>query len=400
MPRRPHILLALGCSVVAVAGCGTSPARGPRAGTITSSAVGAPQAVGVELPPAGKWFGFSDQTFLYTGWVTPELDQGVTAPRELDDVLAAGGNSERLVVPWYNVEPTPGHYDMSVIHRLKAFTDGLERAGGRVLLTLGVPPPWASAKPQDPRSGVARTPGVVRHFAAFAALVARSWPRAAAIETWNEPNTTYFWLPRGPEPERFARLHIAAARAIRRVRPHMRVLFASLLGVPADTPDVMSPRTFLRRARAAGLRGRDYDGLSLHVYPSTPGGRLTGDVTGQNAAVWRSLRDGEGPGRRHRVWVTETGLTTSGPDAVSPADQAVGVRRLVVSLLGRPDVAAVYVHTLYEPAGDPSPEDPERGYGLLRLSPAGLHVAKSADCALLLLRTVRLRAEPRCAGGG
>jgi exo-beta-1,3-glucanase (GH17 family) len=72
-------------------------------------------------------------------------------------------------------------------------------------------------------------------------------------------------------------------------------------------------------------------------------------------------------GDRAPIWVTEAGWTTSGPFAVSEADQASALVRLRSILAAQPDVRAMIVHTLREEptAQHSASPDPEYGYGVL-----------------------------------
>lgn len=338
------------------------------------------------LPPPGRLFGFSDQTFTYTANPSSSLNQAVTAERALADARAAGANSARLVVSWWDLEPQPGAFEQAYVARLKAFTDPLERAGGRVLLQLGVPPPWASAAPGDPRATIATTPQAVRAFARYAGYVARTWPRAAAIETWNEPNTTYFWRPRIPEPRLYVRMHRAAARAIRGMDPKLKVVTGGLLAAPASTPDIIAPGKFLTRAYAAGLRPRDYDGLGYHPYPAQVGGGIEPLDRGAFAEGVEGFRSGYREiDPKARVWITETGISTSGKpttgEAVSAETQAIHLRALVRRLFGLREVDGVYVHKLYDVSSEPD-SSRERGFGVMTSAGAERGHPKPAFCAL------------------
>jgi hypothetical protein len=81
------------------------------------------------------------------------------------------------------------------------------------------------------------------------------------------------------------------------------------------------------------------------------------------------------------VWITETGLSTSGPEAVTGTEQANGIVQIVQKLFGDPGVAGVYIHTQYDvlvgPAGSA-----EHGYGVLRARSVLPGVPKPAFCAL------------------
>src|SRR5688572_27858647 len=69
----------------------------------------------LELPPAGSWFGFSTNTFQYTGRGNPDLDQGVTPARSIRDARLAGANSARTQVSWWDLEPERGRVDAKYV---------------------------------------------------------------------------------------------------------------------------------------------------------------------------------------------------------------------------------------------------------------------------------------------
>lgn len=364
------ILVAV-TAALALAGCGDD------GGDDTASEL--------RLPPAGRWFGISSNTFQHTG--RNELDQGVTPARAVADAVAAGANSVRVQVAWWDLERTRGRVDRGYARLIRRFVARLERAGGRALLVLGVPPPWASAKPGDPRAApLARS---VRDYAAYAARVARLFPTALAIETWNEPNADFFWVPRRPDARLYARMHRAAAAAIRRANPDVKVLLGGLIAVPDDNDQIVAPATYLQGMYAAGLRERDYDGVAVHVYP--------GEEAGRTLALDRVLEpslDNTRSGLRGKpeLWVTETGVSTSGPDGVPPAEQARGLVATVARLFDSDDVKGVWVHTQYDVPTYPR-ADRERGFGLLRARGARPGRPKPAFCALARRSA---KADSRC----
>lgn len=330
----------------------------------------------LRLPPDGRWFGFSSNTFEHTGRDRGPLDLGVTAERSVADARAAGANSARVQVAWWDLERSRGHVDRAYVALIRRFVSRFERRGGRVVLVLGVPPPWASAKPGDPRAAPAAR--AVASYAAYAGSVARLFPTALAIETWNEPNTSAFWVPGAPDPALYARMQKRAAAAIHAASPKVRVLLGGLVAAPDDSPGIVSPRTYVARMRQAGLSGADYDGVAAHVYPGERDGQMA-PLDGAFGAAMDNLRAAAGEGSR--LWITETGVTSSGPGNVSPREQARGLVEVVGELLAMDDVAGVWVHTLYDATGAPS-SDPERGYGVIRAHGARPGTPKAAFCAL------------------
>lgn len=330
----------------------------------------------ITLPPKRRWFGFNGNYFAWTG-SHPDLDHGLTPERTVADAAAAGVNSARVLVGWWDLEPKPGQINRAYLDKMDRFVAALRRRGGRPLFVLGSTPPWAAAHPDREGSPPRTDRRTVRAFARFAAFVARRWPEAVAIETWNEPNSVLAWAPKA-DPEAYARLHRAAAAAIRAARPRMRVLLGGLALTLGDDR-FMRASTYLRRLYQAGLRRRHYDGIAIHPYP---GGGVEPLDEGAFAAGLADFRRGHRPwDRRPELWITETGVTTSGPGGTSQRGQATQVLRLVRKLLTMPRVKGVYLHTQYEFMAV-SPRSPERGFGLLEPRGAEQGRPKLAFCAL------------------
>lgn len=347
------------------------------------------------LPPRGKLFGFSDSTFAATG-ALPEIDQGVTPEQQTNDMVAAGANAARITLSWTDLEPERGTYNQDYVRRLKSFTDRFEAAGGKVLIVLGVPPRWARAEENSPTSAPVDRPDVLQAYTRAAAFVARTWPAAAGIETWNEPNVTTFWKPYEPEPERFAAWHKAAARAIRAQAQHPPVVLAGLAPFLDDTDGHLSAQTFLKRMFDAGLKPADYDAIGSHLYPLQDDGRVEaldrGTFARQVSDVRLGVRwaDADAP-----LWITETGISTTGPDAVGPARQGGAVTRSVRKLLAMPDVDAVFVHTLYDPRQFED-DSRETGFGLLQTRDPGAPARPKPGWCILASLTARPAARQGC----
>jgi hypothetical protein len=80
------------------------------------------------------------------------------------------------------------------------------------------------------------------------------------------------------------------------------------------------------------------------------------------------------------LWLTEVGVTTSGPGAVSEAEQARRLVEICAAASREPGVAALYVHNLLELPGPYASAEP--GFGLLRPGADGTLRAKPAFAAL------------------
>lgn len=372
MVRRPALAataLATLCVLLA-AGCGGDGGGVPDPG--------GDQDANVRLPPRGKLFGFSSGAFTWTGR-EPGLDLGITPERQAADALAAGADSVRVPFSWWELEPRRGQFDRAYLSLMDRFVRALESGGGRVLILLSGPPPWASLVPGDP-AGAPR-PEYYDDFGRFAAFAAKRYPRAAGIETRNEPNSVFGWRP-APDPAAYARFHRVVAEAIRTARPGMKVILGGLAAPARASERIMDTKTFLERMYETGLRPSDYAAIGFHPYPAQGGGEPKPLGEGHFAKVFQRFRDGlEGHDEDARVWITETGLTTTGPDAVSPAEQAAGVPRLVRKLLTTEGVDAVYLHTLYDLVTRPQ-SNPLRGFGLLTPHGAQPPTPKPAWCTL------------------
>jgi GH35 family endo-1,4-beta-xylanase len=112
----------------------------------------------------------------------------------------------------------------------------------------------------------------------------------------------------------------------------------------------------------------------VHPYPNS----LSPDLFETSMNEVRAVRNAHGDVNRP-IWVTELGLTTSGPQSqggMTEQDQAAGVVKYLRLLEAMPDVRAIIFHTLVEPRGWRGTSGP--GYGVVRRDLA----PKPAYCAL------------------
>jgi hypothetical protein len=232
---------------------------------------------------------------------------GTSAPglakmaRSLDDsalnrhaagIAAAGIDYARVTIDWRAVErfaPVGGlhTYDWASTDKLVA---ALAHRGVALLPSAWGTPVWAS----DPDALLAGCGGnaavgspYADDFAAFAEALVRRYGRSGrfwsdhpgvpdqpvtAIELWNEPNWAGFWCP-GPDPEAFAPLVAASARAVREVDPQLRVILGGLVLIKEDlrfgdgSLRGIEPGDFLARAitREPSLPEL-IDSVGIHLY--------------------------------------------------------------------------------------------------------------------------------------
>jgi hypothetical protein len=290
------------------------------------------------------------------GFNNNSVAQGLSSPeRAAELIAAAGGEIDRVQIDWNLLEPQPGDYRWDAYDAI--YRADLER-GLRPLFIFAYAPTWANGGvcPVGDRS--CHAPPAAAHVddaARTAAEIARRYPRAAGIEIWNEPNLPYFWRP-APDPVAYAELLERSYEAIKSVDPEMPVAGGSTSDSTIARPGQVEAPDFVGAILEAGA-GDSMDALSVHVYPDPA------DASGRSAvidleSVARALGDDEKP-----IWVTETGISTSGPDAVSPEAQSLALVSLYEDLAAVPGVEMVLVHTLVRPAVDPA--SPEGGFGIV-----------------------------------
>jgi hypothetical protein len=364
------VIVAAGSVAVLVRGgsggdCPLSPAACANVGLAAPDPGGNEDAGLGAPPPHGKLFGFNDEQQAQAG-----------ASGVLDRLAKlAGANAIRFPVDWRLLEPRPGVWDNAAWAAYEQAYDAARANGLEPVIDFGFAPAWA----RDPGPAqacqdflVCRYPPAESQAAAwgqFAAEVARHFP-GAVLEVWNEPNAVSFWRP-APDAARFARLQTIAYRAIKAVDPGTKVLAGGLASpqepggvvVPAAAADVPA-REFLNRAFTSTPGFRDsMDGVGVHPYPD-------GLDLGEGSLFAKELADVRRAAAAHGdpsipLWITETGVSRSGPAALSEADQAALLRRLYERLVTMPDVAAVFIHRLLPPSGAPA-NSTEAGYALLR----------------------------------
>jgi hypothetical protein len=274
---------------------------------------------------------------------------------------AIGARTIRFPLTWETVQPSPNVWDWSAYDRLFAAARA-NRVG--VILTPTDAPCWAhpAVGCAEPNGAAAQPPDAAFNEAwyEFIRAVVGRYPDLTGLEVWNEPNSIPFWAP-SPNPERYTELLKLAYVASKSVRPDVPVIFGGLAPVTGSSPGQIDNLEFLRRAYDAGAAAH-FNAIAIHPYPlpfSRPDYRQR--TLRLIAGVRRMVR------RRQRIrlpiWVTEIGISTDGPGAVSDRVQAKRLKKLY-HLLGRvPDLPVVVVHRLFD---QPGRGGYENGWGLMR----------------------------------
>jgi polysaccharide biosynthesis protein PslG len=293
----------------------------------------------------------------------------VTPDQVADLISDLHGESHRYPIDWQYVEPNPPtggshQYDFSVYDRMY---DADVARGVRPLIIVTNAPSWAWA-PDIPRAGQPNGfPPGPNHFddwAAFCAEVAKRYPKAIGIEVWNEPNFNAFWglsTPEGqPDPAKYTAVLAAAYHAIKDQSPSMKVLGGALAPFgPGETGGRVPLTQFLNGMLDAGA-AQDMDALSFHTYADNP------TLSGPKLFSWavNLARSAEQSNGVHLpLWLTEVGVTTTGPAAFTPAAQATALTTFTSWVQTQPDIDAFFVHALTEPTAND--QDSEKGFALV-----------------------------------
>jgi hypothetical protein len=321
-------------------------------------------------PTGPSLFGFNDNSVLFQ-----QTDPATAIARS----AAAGANVVRYTVNWDYVEPLQGEWNWRGYDPL--YENALQK-GIRPILVAAFSPAWT--RPLDLSCGTYRAhchnPPASKFdwaWVDFIHQLARRYPKAAAIEVWNEPNLTIFWR-QGPDQYRYAHLLNLAYQAVKEVNPDMTVLGGALNNSQISGNGAVAYEQFTRDVLALKPR---FDAWSLHDYYTSGS---SSDWFDKTLDIARSALDVNGFGDR-QLWVTELGVTTAGAHAVPVTDQGPLLVDQLKTLGARADVKSAVVHTLVPAPVDPSSD--EYGFAVM----AGDGTPKPAYCTLA---TARLAPAP------
>lgn len=189
---------------------------------------------------------------------------------DLDIAASLGTNAYRFSVEWSRIEPKPGEFDQAALAHYVAVAKACRERGLEPLVTL-----WHFTFPRWlGEQGGWLAPGVENKFAVFAEVVTRALaPHVSMFTTLNEPEVASslgYYLGIWPPGRRglisylrarraLVRGHIAAAQAIKAVKPDARV------GFSASQIDFVTTIPFLRPfVEIAARLANDYFPARLH----------------------------------------------------------------------------------------------------------------------------------------
>jgi hypothetical protein len=195
-------------------------------------------------------------------------------------------------VAWKDIEPRRGVFDFS---RLDSLCNLARSHHVRVLLTLGLTPRWASARPLEQSNydvGNQAPPADIEDWRRYVDTVARRYRgQIEAYEVWNEPNLRGFFSGTSRDLVALARVAYAVVKT---ADPHAIVVSPSATGVPGGS------RWLKEYLGAGGDRYADVVGFHFYVTPHDPEDMLP--AFDSLRAVLSATRLRSAP-----VWNTETG---------------------------------------------------------------------------------------------
>jgi hypothetical protein len=169
--------------------------------------------------------------------------------------------------PWAYVERAAGQDDWSQPDKIfrHARTQGVS-----IIARMGFVPEWARA--DQPDSTFNTLPdSAFEPFAAFSArFAARYADQLAGLIVWNEPNLSFEWGFRPPDPAAYARLLSVVYPAVKAAAPAVPVMGGALAPTvePLGSPHALDDLLYLRAMLEAGA-GAHMDALAVHTYGFT-----------------------------------------------------------------------------------------------------------------------------------
>jgi hypothetical protein len=351
---------AVATPVIAIARAAHTSSSAPTSVTVpvSTTSVAAPASVEIPRPDvsptaATTVYGISDPILI-------NLPLAAQVER-LKAMRAIGITSVRVDASWYWGQPNgPDTYDWVPLDEV---VTSIRSVGLSADLIIDGCPPWAAVS--SAAGDQFAQPASPTAFAKWAAAVAARYGKEGInyYEIWNEPNLADFWQPK-PDPVSYTADLEAAYAAIKAVDSSVTVLSGGLApGVDDGTN--YDPRTFLEDMYADGAKG-SFDGLGYHPYsyPDAPGvvESWSGwSMMSETSPSIRSIMTENGDFAK-KIWITEYGAPTSGPNSVGDTGQSADLVH-AISLVKRLNwVGSFYLYTWSD---DPALSADANGFGLL-----------------------------------
>jgi hypothetical protein len=326
--------------------------------------------------------GFNDHFALWHGDL-PGDPQGTTLKQYVGGAAGAHANVMRVPFEWSTAESSAGVWNEAAFQQYDTVYNALESQAVPIAMII-VPidaPNWARAantQLTQPSSvsvcagqkyeSWCMAPPSPSYYSEYYALVkklALRYPKAAAIEIWNEPNTVHFWHPQ-PNVNDYSNLLSGVKSALSSAGSSMTVLNGGLAGLDANS-GANSAKNFLSGIYQYA-HSTSFDGISFHAYPVVIQPLATGDPlqplydrTNDVTTVRNANAD---PGKQ--LWLTELGACGVDPSSLyycagngggnsgqggwvwSEADQGTILVNAYHWVQSKPGFAAMVFHSLIE----------------------------------------------------
>lgn len=200
--------------------------------------------------------------------LTDEVDEW-KIQRTLQMVREMGAATIVEFFPWPYTEHERGSYDWAHADRIMRHA---ENQGLTVIARLGLAPAWARPPVREKVTTLTYLPA--DHFDDFAryvgAFVARYGDRLGGVIIWNEPNLSYEWGDRSPDPIAYTELLRLSYQAAHAANPNIVVFGGALAPTnePEGSASAMNEVRFLERMYEAGAAPY-FDALAAHTYGFT-----------------------------------------------------------------------------------------------------------------------------------
>lgn len=310
-----------------------------------------------QAPTPGPRFGFNELRWsvAWQGGSDEPLVEAVEASR------AAGADTARLVLPWFDVIGPDGGWDEPAWERYRRSYEAMIEHGIEPIVAVLGAPRGAAGEQDDPDwaqpgcTGGFAAPPAPAYDAQWQAVIGRvadEFGQALAIEAWNEPNSPDFWGGCAPDAGRYLELLRAAKRAIAASgHPELTLVSAGLN--PAHGEDVVAWRRYLAALVGSGLAGQ-VGAVGLHPYPAPDDCARPEPALAERLALAVGDQVDEAlaiVGEETPIWVTEFGASSAAGSsddcrALTERGQARALAEMYRELADRDRVEVAIVHQL------------------------------------------------------
>jgi hypothetical protein len=237
--------------------------------------------------------------------------------KTLDMVVAMGASWDVEYFPWSYLEPDPGVYHWG---HADLIVDAAVNRGLTLVARIDMVPDWARPANTTARYlAPSAYPDYARLLSAFAH---RYRGKVGYIIVWNEPNTSFEWGYRPPDPAGYAAMLKTVYPAMKAANPDVKVVAAGLAETLAPGGIALNDLTYLDDLYAAGA-APFFDVLASHAYGDVQPANAPADpkqLNFQRVLLQRDIMVRHGDGAKP-VLISEAGWNDAPrwTHAVSPA---------------------------------------------------------------------------------